>query len=452
MTRVLLKGGWIATMDDAGTEHPDGWVLFADGVVEAVGGGQEPAADEVRDLGGALVTPGLVNVHHHLCQTLTRARAQEADLLTWLRTLLPVWQIFDAESEYAAARAGIAELALSGCTTVFDHHYFFPHGSRGIVEAEVQAARELGVRIVASRGSMDMGESKGGLPPDDLVEDADDVLADTERLAALHETGPGARVQIAVAPCTPFTASRELFRESAELARRLELPMHTHIAEVADEEPLCRERYGIGLLDFMEETGWLGEEVWAAHCVHLSDGDIDRFAAAKTGVAHCPASNARLGCGIAPIRTMLDRQVKVGVGVDGTASNERGDLLFEVKQALFMARARGGAAAMSAREALRMGTRGGASVLRRDDIGSLEPGKCADLAVWRTDGLEFGGADDLVANLVLSAPHRVRQLYVGGELVVDDGRLVRADEDEIAHAHREQARRFSGAARTYVST
>jgi len=238
----------------------------------------------------------------------------------------------------------------------------------------------------------------------------------------------------------------------AELARRLGLPMHTHIAEVADEEPLCRELYGIGLLDFMEETGWLGEEVWAAHCVHLSDGDIDRFAAAKTGVAHCPASNARLGCGIAPVRTMLDRQVKVGVGVDGTASNERGDLIFEVKQALFMARARGGPAAMSSREALRMGTRGGASVLRRDDIGSLEPGKCADLAVWRTDGLEFGGADDLVANLVLSAPHRVRQLYVGGELVVDDGRLVRADEDEIAHAHREQARRFSGAARTYVST
>ena len=446
MTRTLLKGGWIATMDDAGTEHPDGWVLLSGERIEAIGGGAPPEADEVRDVNGAVVTPGLVNVHHHLCQTLTRARAQDADLLTWLRTLLPVWRTFDAESEYAAARAGIAELALSGCTTVFDHHYFFPRGGRGIVEAEVQAACELCVRIVASRGSMDLGESKGGLPPDDLVEEVDDVLADTERLAALHQTGPGAMVQIAVAPCTPFTASRELFRESAELARRLGLPMHTHIAEVADEEPMCRELYGIGLLDFMEETGWLGEEVWAAHCVHLSDADIDRFAAARTGVAHCPASNARLGCGIAPIRTMLDRQVKVGVGVDGTASNERGDLLFELKQALFMARARGGAAAMSAREALRIGTRGGAAVLRRDDIGSLEPGKCADIAVWRTDGLEFGGADDVVANLVLSAPHRVHQLYVGGQLVVDDGRLVHADEDEIARAHREQARRFSGEA------
>jgi cytosine/adenosine deaminase-related metal-dependent hydrolase len=450
VTRVLLDGGWIVTMGEDGAEHPDGWVLLADGVVEAVGSGEPPAADEIRDLGGAVVTPGLVNVHHHLCQTLTRARAQEADLLTWLRTLLPLWQTFDSESEYAAARAGIAELALSGCTTVFDHHYFFPNGGRGIVEAEVQAARELGVRIVAARGSMDLGESKGGLPPDTLVEQLDDVLADTERLAALHEPGPGATVQIAVAPCTPFTASRELFRESAALARRLSLPMHTHIAEVADEEPMCRELYGFGLIDFMEETGWLGEEVWAAHCVHLSDSDIDRFAATKTGVAHCPASNARLGCGIARIREMLDRQVKVGAGVDGTASNERGDLLLELKQALFMARARGGAAAMSAREALRIGTRGGASVLRREDIGSLEPGKCADVAVWRTSGLEFGGAEDLVANLVFSAPHRVEQLYVGGELIVDEGRLVRADEDEIASAHRVQARRFGAEARPHM--
>jgi cytosine/adenosine deaminase-related metal-dependent hydrolase len=220
--------------------------------------------------------------------------------------------------------------------------------------------------------------------------------------------------------------------------------MHTHIAEVADEDAMCRELYGFGLLDFMEDTGWLGEDVWAAHCVHLKDADIDRFAAAKTGVAHCPVSNARLGCGIAPLRTMLDRRVKVGVGVDGTASNERGDLLLEVKHALLMARARGATAmALNARDALRLGTRGGASVLGRSDIGALEPGKCADLAVWRSDRLEFGGADDLVANLVFSAPHRVHQLYVGGELVVDASRLVRADEEEIARAHREQARRFS---------
>jgi cytosine/adenosine deaminase-related metal-dependent hydrolase len=437
---LLLSSAHVVTMDDAGSEHADGWVLVADGRVEAVGGGAPPETDEHVDLGGAVVTPGLVNTHHHLYQTLTRARAQEADLFTWLKTLYPVWAGIDEESVYAAARTGLAELALSGCTTVFDHHYVFPRGTSGLIEAEVRAARELGVRIVASRGSMDLGESDGGLPPDSLVESLDDVLADTERLAGLQDDG---FVQIAVAPCSPFSVTGELMRASAELARRLGLVLHTHLAETVEEEAYCRELYGCTPVEYLDSLGWLDGDVWCAHCVHLSQPDVTRFADTGTGAAHCPTSNLRLGAGVAPVRDLLDAGVRVGLGVDGSASNERGDLLLEVKQALLVARGRGGPAALTVRDALRLGTRGGAAVLRRDDIGSLEPGKRADIAVWRTDGLELAGAADLVAGLVLSAPHRVDRLYVGGEEVVRDGRLARADEEEIARHHRAQARRFA---------
>ena len=440
----LFAGGWVVTCDDAGTEHPSGWVLVEDESIAAVGAGDEPRAEERVDLGGAVVTPGLVNTHHHLYQTLTRARAQEADLFTWLRELYPVWSRIDAEAEYAAARTGLAELALSGCTTVFDHHYVFPRGRSGLIEAEVQAARELGVRIVASRGSMDLGMSDGGLPPDELVEDVDTVLADTERLVAeLHEPGPHARVQIAVAPCSPFSVTKKLMTESAELARRLGLPLHTHLAETREEEAYCLELYGCTPVEYLTDLGWLGPDVWCAHCVHLSPDDVADFAGSGTGVAHCPTSNLRLGAGVAPVAEYLEAGVRVGLGVDGSASNERSDLFFEVKQALLVARGRGGPGAMTARDALRLGTRGGAGVLGRDDIGSLEPGKCADLAIWRTDGLELGGAEDPVTGLVFSAPHRVDRLVVGGEDVVRSGALVNADETDIAHEHRAQARRFT---------
>jgi cytosine/adenosine deaminase-related metal-dependent hydrolase len=442
MTR-LFANAYLVTMDDAMREYEAGWLLVDNGVVTEVGDGPPPAADETRDLRAALVTPGLVNTHHHLYQALTRTRAQDADLFTWLRTLYPVWGRIDAESEYAAARTGLAELALSGCTTVFDHHYVFPSGRAGLVEAEIQAARELGVRIVASRGSMDLGESQGGLPPDDLVEDPDAVLADTEGLAVLHEEGPGAWAQIAVAPCSPFSVTKRLMVESAELARRLGLRLHTHLAETVEEEEYCQGVFGCRPLEYLEQVGWTSDDVWCAHCVHLSDEDVATFSACGMGVAHCPTSNLRLGAGVAPVRAMVDAGVRVGLGVDGSASNERGDLFLEVKQALLVARGRGGPDALTAREALRLGTRGGAEVLGRDDIGSLEPGKCADLAVWRTDGLEFGGADDPVAALVLAGPHRVDRLYVGGEEVVREGRLVHADEAEIGREHREQARRFA---------
>jgi cytosine/adenosine deaminase-related metal-dependent hydrolase len=442
--RRLFASGWIVTCNDAETEHESGWLLVEDGAVAEVGSGAEPEADERIDLAGAVVTPGLVNTHHHLYQTLTRARAQQADLFGWLRELYPIWAGIDAEAEYAAARTGLAELALSGCSTVFDHHYVFPQGRTGLVEGEVQAARELGVRIVASRGSMDLGVSNGGLPPDELVEDIDAVLADTERLVGeLHQRGPGAQVQIAVAPCSPFSVTKRLMTDSAELARRLGLTLHTHLAETIEEEAYCMELYGATPVEYLTDLGWLGSDVWCAHCVHLSADDTTDFAASDTGVAHCPTSNLRLGAGIAPVRDYLDAGVRVGLGVDGSASNERGDLLFEVKQALLVARGRGGPAAMTAREALRLGTRGGASVLGRDDLGSLEPGKRADLAVWSTSGLELGGAEDAVAGLVLSAPHRVDRLVVEGEDVVRDGVLVNADEHEIARAHRTQARRFA---------
>ena len=438
---TVLANAHVVTMDDAGVELAGGWIRIEDGFVAEVGSGEPPEPGE--DLAGAVVTPALVNTHHHLFQTLTRARAQEADLFAWLKELYPLWARIDAEAEYAAARAGLAELALSGCGTVFDHHYVFPRGEDGLIEAELQASYELGLRIVASRGSMDLGESDGGLPPDGLVEELDAVLADTERLAALHETGPGARVQLAVAPCSPFSVTGRLMTESAELARRLGLPLHTHLAETVEEERYCGELYGCRPVEYLEQLGWLAGDVWCAHCVHLSAEDIGKFGATGTGVAHCPTSNLRLGAGVAPVRPLLDAGVRVGLGVDGAASNERSDLLFDVKQALLVARGRDGPTALTAREALRLATRGGASLLGRDDLGSIEPGRCADLAIWRTDGLELGGAEDLVAGLVFSAPHRVDRLLVGGEDVVRDGQLVRASEQEIASAHRKQARRFA---------
>ncbi len=441
---ILYRNGWIVTMDDAGSEHESGWLLVEGSTVAAVGSGPEPEALERVDLDGAVVTPGLVNTHHHLYQTLTRARAQEAGLFTWLQELYPVWSRIDAEAEYAAARTGLAELALSGCTTVFDHHYVFPRGREGLIEAEVQAAGEIGLRIVASRGSMDLGVSDGGLPPDELVEDLDAVLAETERLAAtLHEPGHGARVQLAVAPCSPFSVTGRLMEESAELARRLGLPLHTHLAETLEEEDYCLELHGCRPVEYLDRLGWLAEDVWCAHCVHLSEPDIARFAETGTGVAHCPTSNLRLGAGFAPVRDMVDAGVRVGLGVDGSASNERSDLFFEVKQALLVSRGRDGGAAMTAREAIRLGTRGGAAVLRRDDIGSLEPASAPTSPSGARTGSSSAAPTTALRASSSPAPTASDRLVVGGDTVVRDGRLVHADEDEIAKAHRLQARTFS---------
>ena len=304
-----------------------------------------------------------------------------------------------------------------------------------MIDALIQAATELGLQLVVGRGSMDLGESKGGLPPDSLVEETEAILEQTEQLA---DRG----VAVAVSPCSPFSVTKELMRESAELARRRGLTLHTHLAETAEEDAYCRELYGCSPVEYLDELGWLADDVWCAHCVHLTPDEVQQFADTGTGVAHCPTSNLRLGAGVAPVRELLQAGTRVGLGVDGSASNERSDLFLEVKQALLVARGRHGPGAMTAREALRLGTRGGASVLRRDDIGSLEPGKRADIAVWSLDGLELAGADDPVAGLVFAAPHRVDRLFVAGEEIVREGRLVRAEEDEIARQHRAQARRF----------
>ena len=427
---TLYSDAYIVTMDDARTEYQDGWLLEQDGVVVAVGDDDPPEADARSELNGALVTPGFVNTHHHLYQSLTRARAQQADLFTWLRELYPVWARLDAEAEYAAAKYGLAELMTSGCTTVFDHHYVFPRGVDGLIEAQMQAAEELGVRLIPSRGSMDLGESDGGLPPDSLVEEPDAILADTERLAAKYP-------ELVVAPCSPFSVTGDLMRASAELARRRGLRLHTHLAETVEEEEYCRELYGCTPVEYLGELGWLEGDVWCAHCVCLHDRDVSAFAERGVGVAHCPTSNLRLGAGIARVRELLDAGVRVGLGVDGSASNERGDLSLEVKQSLLVARARGGPAALTAREALRLGTRGGAEVLGRSDIGSLEPGKSADFAIWDDDWI-FSGAEDPVAALVFGGPRTASGLVVRGRHVFEN-----LFEDDIVREHRKAAARFA---------
>jgi len=438
----------VATMDDAGTEVPGGSVLIEDGVVSWVGSGEPPggAEDAERlDGRGCVALPGLVNTHHHLNQVLTRARAQDQGLFGWLVALYPVWAGLDAEWERVAARVGLAELALSGCSTTSDHHYVFPAGAGDLLGAEIAAARELGLRFHPCRGSMDLGESDGGLPPDRLVERTDDALAATEEAVRTHhDPSPGSMLRIAVAPCSPFSVTERLMRESAHLARRLGVRLHTHLAETMGEERHCIERFGRRPLELMDEWGWVGDDVWFAHGVYLDDKDVRWCAETGTGVAWCPSSNLRLGSGIAPGRALLDEGAPTGLGVDGSASNDAGDLLVEARQALLVSRASGVERGLSAREALRVATRGGAAVLGRDDIGSLRAGMRADVALFPVDGLASAGAeDDPVAALVLCAPPRVRHLLVEGRPVVRDGRLVGGDEDEIAREGHRMGRRIA---------
>jgi cytosine/adenosine deaminase-related metal-dependent hydrolase len=451
MSRLLISGcEAIVTMDDAGTEWAGGSILIEEGVIRWVDAGAPPAARlagaEVLDGRGCVAIPGLVNAHHHLYQTLTRARAQDHGLFGWLTELYPVWAGLDAEWVRVAAAAGLAELALSGCSTSTDHHYIFPAGVSDVLEAEIDAARGIGVRFHPCRGSMDLGASDGGLPPDELVQDADSILAETERaVRAFHDPSPGAMLRIAIAPCSPFSASGRLMQESAQLARQLRVRLHTHIAETADEEAFCLERFGCRPVELLERLGFLGDDVWLAHGVHLSGDDIRKVAATGTSLAHCPTSNLRLGSGTAPIRELLDAGVPVGLGVDGSASNDGGHLLGEVRQALLVARGRGGPSAMGAREALRLGTRGGAMCLGRDDLGSIEPGKRADVALFDLSGLASAGVEaDPIAGIVLAWPQRVRHLLVEGKFVVRDWALATADEATLAAEAHRMARRIGG--------
>jgi len=426
---ILLDGcRTVVTMDDASTELADASILIESGVINWVGTGRPPGRGQpdVVDGRGLVAIPGLVNTHHHLYQTLTRVRAQQGGLFDWLRELYPTWAAIDADWERTAAEVGLAELALSGCSTTTDHHYVFPAGVIGLLEAEIDVAAQLGIRFQPCRGSMDLGQSRGGLPPDSVVEDIDTVLDATERaIQRFHDPAPGSMLRIAVGPCSPFSVSPELMRESAALARKRQVRLHTHIAETLDEEAYCLKTFNRRPLELLEDFGFLGPDVWLAHCVHLSSADIHRMAESRTGVAWCPTSNMRLGSGFAPAREMIDAGVSVGIAVDGSASNDSGNLLAEVRQALLTTRARKGAASMTAREALRVATRGGAACLGRDDIGSIEVGKRADIALFAVDDLAHRGAEaDPVAALVFCDPGPVRHLFVEGKAVVRDGQLV----------------------------
>ena len=438
MTELVLDGAAVVTMDAARTEHSTAYVVVRDGRVQTVAAGRAPqdvraAAGRVVDATGCLLTPGLVNTHQHLYQWATRGYAQDSTLFQWLTELYPVWAGLDEEVVRAASAAALGWMARSGCTTSTDHHYVFPREGGDLLGAEVSSAAAVGVRFHPTRGSMDLGARHGGLPPDSVVEDLDQILRDTEdAIARFHDPRPGAMVRVAVAPCSPFSVTDKLMTEAASLARRHGVRLHTHLAETLDEEDFCRERFGASPTEYVESLGWLGEDVWMAHAVHLDDAAVARFAATGTGVAHCPSSNARLGAGIARARDLRAAGVPVGLGVDGAASNEAGSLLEEARHAVLFARARGGPDALTVRDALEMATTGGARVLGRDDeIGSVEPGKLADLALWRLDALPHAGIDDPVAALLLGSPPPLELLLVGGQPVVEADRLVTVDEETL---------------------
>jgi cytosine/adenosine deaminase-related metal-dependent hydrolase len=456
MTTLLVRHiALLATVDDQRREIVDGAMLARDGWIERVG--PTPAlpatADEILELPHHLVLPGLINTHHHLYQTLTRAlpAAQDVGLFDWLKTLYPIWARMRPEDVRLSTRLGLAELALSGCTTASDHLYVFPNGCR--LDDEIEGAAGVGLRLHASRGSMSLGESQGGLPPDSVVETEEQILRDTRRvIETYHDAEPGAMVRIVVAPCSPFSVTPALMREAVALARSYKTRLHTHLAETLDEERFCLEQYGHRPLAYAESLGWAGEDVWFAHAVHINPDEVGRMAQVGSGVAHCPSSNMRLASGIAPVRRYRAAGVHVGLGVDGSASNDGSHMLAEARQALLLSRL-GAAAApevdgpgglLTARQALEMATRGGAEVLGRDDIGSLQPGRCADFIAIDLERVGYAGAlHDPLAAVVFCAPVLVDHSYVQGRAVVSDGRLVAVDLPPLVQAHNAAARRLA---------
>jgi cytosine/adenosine deaminase-related metal-dependent hydrolase len=443
---TVIEGCAIATVDDARREFEDGHLVLEDGRIAAVGPGAAPrTGDPARriDGSGLLATPAFVNCHHHLYQSATRGMAQQATLFEWLVELYPVWAHINEATVAATARAALGALVRSGCGTASDHHYIFPRDAGDLLAVEIEAAREIGLRFHPCRGAMDLGKRDGGLPPDHIVEDRDSILsACAAAIDRHHDPSPGAMVRIALAPTSPFSVTRELMTETAELARSRGVRLHTHLAETVEEDAFCLERYGMRPLEYVEELGWLGDDVWLAHCVHLNEREVGRMGRSATGVAHCPISNARLGAGIAPVRGLIDAGAPVGLGVDGAASNESGELTDELRGALLMARVRGGPAALTAREALELATRHGARCLGRDDeLGRLEAGALADVALWLLDDAGRAGIADPVAALVLGPPRPVHTLFVNGEPVVEQGSLRTADEGALAaNLARESAR------------
>ena len=428
MTHTLLKSiDHLVTMDDMRNEFAHVDIRLKGGVIAEIGPALHPDGATEVDARGCLVTPGLVNTHHHLYQTLTRAvpGAQDALLFGWLKTLYPIWGRFGPEEFHVSALVGLAELALSGCSLTSDHCYLFPNGAK--LDDTIDAARQVGLRFHPTRGAMSIGESAGGLPPDALVEAEQAILADCERVIdAFHDASEGAMVRVGVAPCSPFSVSRDLMREAALLARDKGVMLHTHLAENDEDIAYSLEKFGCRPGQYAEDLGWTGSDVWHAHCVKLDTDEIGVFARSQTGVAHCPCSNCRLGSGIAPVREMRDAGVKVGLGVDGSASNDSGNLAAEARQAMLLQRVRSGADAMSAREALEIATRGGADVLGRPDCGRIAVGKRADVAVWNMRGIEAAGSWDKAA-LLLAGPMQVRDLFVEGRAVVRDRAIASFD-------------------------
>ena len=445
MSSLLIKNARVlVTMDAQRRELDGGWLLARDGVVESIGSVTDiaPPADEVLDATDCVVTPGLINTHHHLFQSLCRAvpAGQDAPLFGWLKALYPIFLKMGPEHIRVSAMTGLAELALSGCTCSSDHQYLFPNGAR--LDDAIEGAHAVGIRFTATRGSMSIGVSQGGLPPDALVEREPDILRDSERvITAFHDPKPHAMIQIALAPCSPFTVSEGLMRDTAMLARDKGVRLHTHLAENAEDVAYSLARYGKRPGDYAEALGWTGDDVWHAHCVQLDRAEISLFGRTGTGVAHCPCSNMRLASGIAPVRAMLDAGVPVGLGVDGSASSDSGHMLNEARQALLLQRVSGNPAALSARTALELATRGGARVLGRPDIGHLAPGMAADVCVFPLDTIEMAGADwDPVAGLVLCGPIKPKHVIVGGRRVVDDYRLTTVDVPKLVARHRALAR------------
>jgi cytosine/adenosine deaminase-related metal-dependent hydrolase len=441
---LVIDNCAIATVDADGTEHASGHIVVDAGRITAVGEGSGPTGGERIDAGGCLATPGLVNCHHHLYQWATRGLFQQATLFEWLTGSYPIWAHLDGEIERAAARAGLAALLVSGCSTSMDHHYVFPRDGGDLLAIEIEAARDLHIRFHPTRGSMDLGQADGGLPPDSITEDRDTILqASADAIDRFHDPAPDSMLRIALAPCSPFSSTQELMRETAAFARTRNVRLHTHLAETKDEEEFCLELFGVRPVEYLEQLGWLGDDVWLAHCVHLDEREVRRFGETTTGVASCPSSNARLGAGIAPVAALTAAGAPVGLGVDGAASNEAGELAGELRQALLMARAIGGPRAMTVREALALGTIHGARCLGREaEIGSLEPGKLADIAIWDLTGIDHAGIADPVAALVFGPRPRVHRLLVGGRTVVDDGRLVTGDEETIARELEAAGRRL----------
>ena len=440
MSTLLLKNAaLLITMDEKRSRIEQGGLFVRDNVIEMVGPSSElpQEADRVIDASGMVVLPGLVNTHHHLYQTLTRAvpAAQDATLFQWLKTLYPMWARMTSEAVYTSALVGLSELVLSGCTTASDHLYIYPNDCR--IDDEIRAAQEVGIRFHASRGSMSLGESQGGLPPDRVVEDEDFILKDTQRaIEAYHDPAPYAMLRIVVAPCSPFSVTPELMREAAALARAYGVRLHTHLAETLDEEQFCLRQFGRRPVEYAEDLGWVGGDVWHAHCVHLNEQEVALFARTGTGVCHCPSSNMRLASGIAPVRAYLDAGVGVGLGVDGSASNDSSHLLAEARMALLLQRVSGNPASLSAEEALWLATRGGALVLGRDDVGELSPGKAADFIGLRLNRLDYAGAlHDPLAALVFCTPQQVDFSVINGQVVVDDGYLLTIDLEPVTERH-----------------